>query len=69
MNKDLIDHPQHYKGNGIEAIDVIEAFDLSFNIGNAIKYILRAGKKGDKIQDLHKAQWYLAREILKMEGI
>jgi len=56
-------NPAHYKANGIEAIDVIEAFGLGFNLGNAIKYILRAGRKSDTATDLAKASWYLQREI------
>lgn len=59
---DNINHPTHYQGNGLEVIDVIEAFDLNFNLGNAVKYILRAGKKGDKKEDLKKAIWYLNKE-------
>lgn len=61
---DNVNHPKHYIGkNGIESIDVIEAFDLGFNMGNAIKYILRSGKKGDRIEDIRKAIWYLNREV------
>lgn len=60
---DKINHPKHYQGNGLEAIDVIEAFGLDFNLGNAIKYILRAGRKDCKKQDLEKASWYIARSI------
>ena len=45
--------------------DVIEAFDLGFNLGNVIKYVLRAGKKDDKIADLQKAIQYLTFEIEK----
>jgi len=65
-----INHPTHYGGadNPYEAIKVIEAHDLGFHLGNAIKYILRAGKKGDAIEDLKKAQWYLEREILKRQN-
>ena len=63
-----VDHPEHYQANGIEAIDVIEGFNLNFNLGNAIKYILRSDKKGNKKQDLEKAQWYLNREIDKFNG-
>lgn len=59
----LINHPQHYQGQKFEVIEIIEDFNLNFCIGNAIKYILRAGKKGDRVQDLHKAMWYLRREI------
>ena len=60
-----IDHPAHYggKGNPYEAIKVIEAWGLNFRLGNAVKYISRAGKKGDMLEDLKKAAWYLQREI------
>lgn len=61
---DPINNPKHYQSQGgLEAITVIEAFDLNFNLGNAIKYVLRAGKKGSKVQDLDKAIWYIKREI------
>ncbi len=59
--------PDYYKSGGIEAFDVIEAFDLDFNLGNAFKYIARAGKKDDKVEDLRKAVTYLNREIEKEE--
>lgn len=62
-----VDHPPHYRANGVEAIDVIEAFELGFNLGNAAKYILRAGRKGDALEDIRKARWYLDREITKRE--
>lgn len=57
--------PDYYKSGGLEAFDVIDAFDLDFNLGNAFKYIARAGKKDDKIRDLRKAVTYLNREIEK----
>jgi len=65
-----VDHPAHYGGadNTYEAIKVIEAWELGFNLGNVIKYISRAGKKGSKLEDLKKAQWYLNREIRKNES-
>jgi len=63
-----VDHPEHYQANGIETIEVIEGYNLNFNLGNVIKYILRADKKGNKKQDLEKAQWYLKREIDKFKG-
>jgi hypothetical protein len=68
QNHDAINHPQHYGGSDstYEAIKVIEAWDLGFNLGNVIKYISRAGKKGSRIDDLKKAQWYLTREIEKL---
>ena len=60
---DAVNQPAHYTDGGIETIDFIEAKGLGFNLGNAVKYISRAGKKGNRLQDLQKAQWYLAREI------
>ena len=65
-----VDHPAHYGGadNTYEAIKVIEAWELGFNLGNVIKYISRAGKKGSRLDDLKKAQWYLTREIEKNES-
>ncbi len=62
--KEAINHPEHYQSkDGIEVIDVIDSFDLNFNLGNCIKYILRNQKKGFPLQDLQKALWYLEREI------
>jgi hypothetical protein len=63
--KEEVNHPEHYQGNGIEVIDIIDSFDLNFNLGNAIKYILRSDKKGFKKKDLSKAIWYLNRELEK----
>lgn len=62
---EAVNHPQHYGGadNVYEAIRVIEAWNLGFCLGNTVKYISRAGKKDDLIQDLRKAAWYLNREI------
>lgn len=65
---EAVNHPAHYQGNGIEVIDIIEGFDLNFNLGNTVKYVLRAGKKGNKKEDLEKAVWYLKRELNKFEG-
>ena len=62
-----VNHPTHYQGSRYEAIDVIEDFKLNFCLGNAIKYILRAGKKDDKLKDLQKAMWYLQRECSVLE--
>lgn len=71
MSPSKIDHPAHYGGenNPYEAIKVIEAWGLgkSFNLGNAVKYISRADKKGAPIEDLKKARWYLDREIANRE--
>ena len=66
--KEEVNHPEHYQGNGIEVIDIIDSFDLNFNLGNSIKYILRADKKGFKKKDLSKAVWYLNRELEKWKG-
>jgi len=70
--KEQVNHPQHYGGesNVYEAIKVIEAWDLDFHLGNTVKYISRAGKKGtDKeLQDLNKALWYLKRKIENLES-
>jgi Protein of unknwon function (DUF3310) len=62
---DAVNHPSHYGGedNPYEAIRVIEAWSLGFNLGNTVKYIARAGKKDDALQDLEKAAWYLSCEI------
>jgi hypothetical protein len=60
---DAVEHPAHYKVGGIETIDFIEAKKLNYNIGNVIKYLTRADYKGNKLEDLRKAQWYLTREI------
>ena len=61
--KEQVNHPDHYQGKRLEAIDIIEDYDLNFSLGSVLKYILRAGKKDDKIQDLEKAKWYIEREI------
>lgn len=62
---DAVDHPNHYNKGKIEAIEIIEDWDLNFNLGNVIKYTLRAPYKGETLQDLKKAQWYLTREIAR----
>ena len=64
---DMVNNPPHYKRNGIEVIDVIEAFDLNYRLGNVVKYVLRHDNKGG-VEDLKKARWYLDREISKYEG-
>ena len=65
---DNVNSPKHYQGKGIEAIDVIEGFELNFALGNAVKYILRADRKANKKQDLEKALWYLKHELDKFNG-
>lgn len=65
--EEKVNHPAHYTQHpsGVECIDIAEHY--GFNIGNCIKYIWRAGLKGDAIEDLKKARWYLDREISKRE--
>ena len=65
LNKN-VSHPSHYN-QGIEAIDIIESWDLNFSLGNAIKYILRSPYKGKQIEDLEKARWYIDREINRLK--
>lgn len=60
---DPVNHPSHYTYSSIEPIDVIEAWDLNFNLGNVIKYVARAPYKNSALQDLEKAKVYLEREI------
>lgn len=64
---DPVNHPKHYTSHpsGIECIQVTEY--MNFNLGNAIKYIWRAGDKGNLLEDLLKAQWYLNREIERIK--
>ena len=64
---DPVNHPAHYKVGGIETIDFIEAKKLGYNLGNVVKYITRSDHKGNRLQDLRKAQWYLEREIWNAE--
>jgi hypothetical protein len=60
---DYVNQPPHYTAGGIETIDFIEAKKLNYNLGNVVKYLTRADHKGNKLEDLRKAQWYLTREI------
>jgi hypothetical protein len=60
---DPVNNPTHYTVGGIETIDFIEAKKLGYNLGNVVKYLTRADHKGNKLEDLRKAQWYLTREI------
>jgi len=66
-----VNHPDHYggKNNEYEAIKVIDAWELGFSLGNTIKYISRAGKKGKnkELEDLRKAKWYLEHHIKQLE--
>lgn len=68
VKQEKVNHPSHYGGDTpYEAIKVIEAWKLPFTLGNTVKYISRAGKKGDTLEDLKKAAWYLQREIDNLE--
>lgn len=60
---DPVNHPKHYNSHesGVEAIEICER--MSFCVGNAVKYVFRAGEKGDRLEDLKKARWYLQRDI------
>ncbi|MDR1220436.1 MAG: DUF3310 domain-containing protein [Treponema sp.] len=60
---DMVNNPSHYTFGKFEVIDVIEDWKLNYNMGNAVKYVARAEHKGNKIEDLQKAVWYLQREI------
>jgi hypothetical protein len=71
-DKEMVNHPDHYKfgiNNEYEAIKVIDAWGLDndFYLGNAVKYLSRAGKKDDTVQDLKKAIWYIEKKIEKLE--
>lgn len=70
LNSEMVDHPDHYGGkdNIYEAIKVIEAWELDFHLGNVVKYISRAGKKDDELQELKKSRWYLDRKIQNLEN-
>lgn len=66
---DPINHPKHYTAHpsGVECIQVTE--HMNFNIGNAVKYLWRAGlKSNDPIEDLKKAEWYCRREIDRLQA-
>lgn len=66
---DPVNSPSHYRADEIEAIDVIEAFFKDkYHLGNVFKYIARAGKKDNELQDLRKAEWYLKRWISTREA-
>lgn len=66
---DIVNHPLHYTDGKIEVIEFIEDKNLNYHKGNAIKYICRAGKKdpSKEIEDLQKAEWYIHREIQRLE--
>ncbi len=68
MNDDIyVNHPPHYTRGKIEVIEFIEDQELDYHCGNAVKYICRHPYKGNPIQDLKKAVWYLQRKIKLLE--
>jgi hypothetical protein len=73
VEKEMVNHPEHYKfgkNNEYEAIKVIDAWglDKDFYLGNAVKYLSRAGKKDNMVQDLKKAIWYIEKKIEKLQN-
>ena len=64
---DAVNHPPHYNAHpsGVECITVTEW--MGFNLGNVVKYVWRADEKGNALEDLRKARWYLSREIERLE--
>ena len=64
---DMVNHPPHYKAHpsGIECIEITR--HMNFNLGNAIKYLWRSGEKGNQVEDLKKALWYIEDEIKRLE--
>lgn len=67
ISLDMVNRPPHYTAGGIETIDYIEAKGLNYHLGNVVKYVSRAGMKGNALEDLKKAKWYLEREINNRE--
>lgn len=65
LEKELVNHPSHYNKGKYEVIDVIDDWKLGFCLGNAIKYLARAGVKDKNkyVEDLKKAIWYIKHEI------
>ena len=63
---DPVNHPKHYTEHpsGVECIEITE--HMNFCVGNAIKYLWRAGLKGAQVEDLRKARWYIDREIARI---
>ena len=70
---DMVNHPPHYRRGGMECIDAIEAMiegwpaGTAYRLGNALKYLWRHRDKGDPLESLKKSEFYLKREIAKME--
>lgn len=67
VTKDMVHHPSHYCYSKYEPKDVIRAWGLNFNLGSTVKYIARAGRKDDILQELRKAKQFLEFEIEAIE--
>lgn len=69
IQSDAVNHPDHYTAHpsGVECITITE--HMSFNVGNAMKYLWRADLKGSTVQDLRKAAWYVQREIERRSAL
>jgi len=67
--KEKVNSPDHYNTGRVEVIDAIEDWNLGFNDGNAIKYIARHQYKGNRIQDIEKAIWYLQRHLINLKKL
>ena len=65
--EEKVNHPPHYNKGKIEVIDAIEAWDLNFNCGNVVKYVVRHKHKGTPIEDIEKAVWYLTRYLVQLK--
>ena len=68
-DNDPVNHPSHYTQGKYEVIDVLEDWKLDFRLSNAVKYIARAKYKGNEVQDLEKAVWYIKRYIEKTQEV
>jgi hypothetical protein len=67
--EEKVNHPKHYNAGKIEVINAIDDWQLGFSLGNAVKYIARAGKKDPTrvVEDLEKAAWYINHEIERLK--
>lgn len=65
--KETINHPEHYTFGTIEVIDVIEDWEMGYHLANVLKYIARSPYKGNPLEDLKKAKWFLQRKINLLE--
>lgn len=65
---DQVNQPTHYTKGEFEVISVIEDWELGFHLGNVVKYVARSSHKGNQLEDLKKARWYLDRMITRLKG-